>query len=893
MTPFALRTEYACDPPAVDASSPQFRWRVDANERGAAQTACRVQVTRADTLGEPRWDSGKRHSKRAALAYDGPPLESGARYRWRVRVWDGERESDWSDPATFRVGLDGGDWNAEWLRRPEEENADAFERNQFTYFRRGFTLDGPVESARACVAASHAVAFHANGAEIGRGPAPCYPDEQYYRTFDLTEQLREGENAVGALHTWAGPGQGRPAAEPGFCCRLVVELADGDAFVLTTDDTWRVRDAEWRDAPLRNDETAEPVEEIDLRAHPEGWSEPEFDDGDWRAAGSLGEHPVEPWTRLRPQSRTLTREEISPKSLERVGEDTYVADFGRVYAGVPRVRFADGESGRRMELCAGYRLDGEGRVDRVEGTQHTDMRFACVQRDGEQLFRPFHYLGFRYLEIEAPGEELTPAQVSLLARRHDAPEEATFAARGDGADTLEAVYDLCRHSARYGAQEAFVDTPTREKGQFLADAHNTAAVTARAFGERRLSRAAIAEFVRSHSRYWAAEGRVNAVYPNGDGKRDIPEFSALLPAWLAEHFEVTDDRETLSRTYPVLRAVSDYLARHLSDAGLVANLSGGAGGPYEEGIVDWPPEMRYGYDRDWPVRTTVNALAANAFRRTADVAAALDRSPHEIERQRERRARLVTAMNDHLREDGVYVDGASADGAERSEHASQHANACALAFDIVPEGDAGPVLDTVRGRGIEMGPMTVRWLLRAFETTEATDATLDLLTDASTDGWADLLERGGTFTWETWHARDGALPEEERHNRSESHAMGATALVAIQRQLLGVRFDGPGARELAVRPPADALEAAEGTVPTDRGDIEVAWEREPFSLSLSVPWNTTARVELPLGEVSESGVELTPGESPDSLPEGIASVEKEASGRTAVTVSSGTYRFEG
>ncbi len=889
MAPFALRTEYASDPQAVETPSPQFRWRADPDERGAGQSACRVQVVRADGEGERRWDSGKRHTERAALAYDGPPLESGARYRWRVRVWDGERASDWSDPATFRVGLDNGDWDAEWLRRPGEVNADAFERNQFTYVRRAFTLDAPVESARAYVAASHAVAFHANGSEVGRGPAPCYPDEQYYRTFDLTDQFREGRNAVGALHTWAGAGQGRPAAEPGFCCRVVAELADGTEFVLTTDDDWRMRDAEWRDAPLRNDETAEPVEEIDLRAHPDGWSEPGFDDADWRAAGSLGEHPVEPWTRLRAQLRELEREEIGPESLDRVGENTYVADFGRVYAGVPRVRFTDGEAGRRVGMCAGYRLDGEGRVDRVEGTQHTDMRFACVQRDGEGVFRPFHYLGFRYLEIDAPGEELTAEQVSLIARRHDAPGEASFAARGDGADTLVAVYDLCRHSARYGAQGAFVDTPTREKGQFLADAHNTAAVTARAFGERRLSRAAIAEFARSQYRYWAAEGRSNAVYPNGDGKRDIPEFSALLPAWVAEHARATADRETLSPVYPVLKAITDYLSRHISDTGLVANLSGGAGGPYEEGIVDWPPEMRYGYDRDWPVRTTVNALAANAFRRTADVAEALDRPTHEVEYQRERRARLVVAMNDHLREDGVYVDGASRDGTERSGHASQHANAYALAFDVVPEDETGPVLDALRGRGIEMGPMTARWLLRAFGAADEPEETLALLTDASTDGWADLLEQGGTFTWETWHARDDTLPADRRHNRSESHAMGATALVAIQRQLLGVRFAESGARTLRVQVPDCALDAARGSVPTDCGDVAVAWERAgDISLSLSVPWNTTAEVALPAG-VREGDTELRPDS--ESLPEGVESV-RESGTELVVRVGAGDYDFE-
>jgi alpha-L-rhamnosidase len=49
------------------------------------------------------------------------------------------------------------------------------------------------------------------------------------------------------------------------------------------------------------------------------------------------------------------------------------------------------------------------------------------------------------------------------------------------------------------------------------------------YGERRLTRKAIREFVASQRRYWP-DGRLNAVYPNGDGKRDIPDYTEMFPA---------------------------------------------------------------------------------------------------------------------------------------------------------------------------------------------------------------------------------------------------------------------------------------------------------------------------------------------------------------------------
>ncbi|SFB52968.1 alpha-L-rhamnosidase [Amycolatopsis marina] len=49
--------------------------------------------------------------------------------------------------------------------------------------------------------------------------------------------------------------------------------------------------------------------------------------------------------------------------------------------------------------------------------------------------------------------------------------------------------------------------------------------------ERDATQQAIREFLRSQNQYWSSgesAGRYNAVHPNGDGKREIPECTEMF-----------------------------------------------------------------------------------------------------------------------------------------------------------------------------------------------------------------------------------------------------------------------------------------------------------------------------------------------------------------------------
>ena len=209
---------------------------------------------------------------------------------------------------------------------------------------------------------------------------------------------------------------------------------------------------------------------------------------------------------------------------------------------------------------------------------------------------------------------------------------------------VDAVWRLARHSALNASQEQFVDTPTREKGAFQ-DPFDSPVVMA-AFGDRAMTFQALRDVARSQVRYWP-DGRVNNVYPNGDGKRDIPDATEQYVGWVWQTYLTTGDRTQLAALYPVVRNIADYVARAIDPTtGLVTRLPGG-GEDYLYGLVDWPPQMRYGYDVGTAARTTENILAVDVFRRVGQMAARARPAGARGRRCRRQRAHALAGGDRH------------------------------------------------------------------------------------------------------------------------------------------------------------------------------------------------------------------------------------------------------
>ena len=136
---------------------------------------------------------------------------------------------------------------------------------------------------------------------------------------------------------------------------------------------------------------------------------------------------------------------VAPISVRTLGSGSVVADFGAVYAARPQVRFARGVSGRTVPMHVGYELDPDGHVSTTHGTQGTNLSFSYVTREGAQTFEPLTYVGFRYLQIDDPGESLGAAQVMAVAT-HAAMPDVAAATFSTGQHMLDAVWRLNAHS---------------------------------------------------------------------------------------------------------------------------------------------------------------------------------------------------------------------------------------------------------------------------------------------------------------------------------------------------------------------------------------------------------------------------------------------------------------
>jgi alpha-L-rhamnosidase len=736
--------------------------------------------------------------------------------------------------------------------------------DEWTLFRSKILLTGTVARARLFAAASHHAQLALDGIACLSTTSFGYPGEGYYDAADVTALLaaysppepkqpgqpsqpvlpgqpaqpdRPVEVPLTALLHWYGPGQGRAAGLPGLLVRLSVDYTDGRREIFGSTPDWSAAEAPYRQAGYRNDE-GDPVEHFD------GQAAAALDDGqDMAPALSYGTHPVPEFPALHPRRTSLTETFAAPQSFLTAADGTLVADFGRVIPGRPEVDFRTGVAGRTLMIRAGYVLTDDGRVNRSKtASQNTDMSFPYTQADGPQQFRATVHLGFRYLEL--PGVEasdLSRVGAVVVHGRH--PGEGTFSSSDP---TLDAVFRLLRDSALHGVQEQFVDTPTREKGQFLADAVNISYATMSLFGEHAYTAQALREFGWSAARYWTTgedRGRYNAVYPNGDGKRDIPDFSLMMPEWAEEYHLQTGDLALIQELLPHLRNTADYALRYLATegptTGLVTTLGGGSG-PYLHGIVDWPAPGRFGYDMECTAKTTVNAQAYSALISTARLCSLAGQKEAAV-RYTAHAAALAEAIRTHLRVDGVMVDGLHADGTP-STHASQHATSFPLSLGITDAAHVPADAQRVADQGMRQGPMTVHRLVRALLSAGRTDAVLDLLTASDQPGWARLLESGASFTWETWELVDGT-------DYSQSHAWSASVVKEILKFLLGVRVTVPGGGELLIEPPECRLEHASGTVPLPNGYAAVGWRRTPAGMHLecTLPPGVTATVRLPAG----------------------------------------------
>ncbi len=881
-----LRCEYLLNPLGIDERRPRLSWILESSQRGQRQTAYRILVSSTEALlAEDRgdlWDTGRIPGDRThQIVYEGRPLTSRQRCYWKVRSWDKDgRPGDFSSTAFWTMGLlDPGDWKAQWIRadrRPPAAPPEPLAPGPPPpHFRTEFEAGPELRKATVYVTARGLFELRLNGVRVGDDVfAPEWTDYNrriQYRTYDVTDLLRPGKNAWGAVVAdgwfsgyvgWRKV-RGNYGFENSLLAQLELDYADGTRASIVTDETWR-----WAEGPIRSADLLM-GQHIDARLAIPGWDTKDFDATSWHPVEIAEPTGAELVAQPSPPVRIIA--EIAPTAVTEPRPGVFVFDLGQNIAGWARLN-VHGRAGDRIELRFAERLDPDGTIytANLRDAKATDI-YIC-RGGGPELFEPrFTFHGFQYIEITGfPGYPGLDA-VTGCALASACPEAGVFQCSHPMVNRL---FSNLLWSQRANYISIPTDCPQRdERLGWMGDAQ----VFVRT-GSFNLDVAAF--FTK-----WMQDV-VDAQSPEGA----FPDFAPRLndkvlmgfeaaPAWGDAGiiipwtvYRVYADTRIIQRHWEAMERWMDFLRRTNPD--LIRRRS--VGNNYGDWLsiqADTPKDL---------LATAYWAWDARLMARMADV----------IDRKEESSA--YAALFQEIRR-AFQEEFLSEKGSIKGE--TQTGWLLALAMDLLPENlrsqAAESLVADIRARDghLSTGFVGCAHLLPVLTEAGYTDTAFRLLLNDTFPSWGYSIKHGATSIWERW---DGWTEErgfqDPGMNSFNHYAFGAVG-EWLYRYVAGIDLDEerPGYERFRIRPfIGGGLEWARAEYDSIRGKITSGWSlREGgISLDVRVPPGTSAEVHIPCTDPDR----IREGKTPADRANGVKYLRQEAE-RTVYAVESGSYRF--
>lgn len=587
--------------------------------------------------------------------------------------------------------------------------------------------------------------------------------------------------------------------------------------------------------------------------------------------------------------KPLVQTEVPPVKVEELEslDGGWFIDFGKAAYGTVRFQATAVEPGQVVTVHLGETINKGG--TRINRTPGGTIRYRAMQqplKEGTHWYRVRitpdskntrtaggavlmpkavgEVLPFRYCELEGYPGTVKPEVIRQIRVHYPFDEEASHFESSN--QILNDIWELCKYSMKATSFTGLYIDGDRERIPYEADAYinqlgHYCVDTEYAMGRRTM------EYFWDHAT-WPVEWHQHM----------------SLMAW-AEYL-YTGDRSFVEKHYD--RLVAKLLLPMAGPDGLLkAPVKRGVGAKtFDKAflasigmannrsfriLVDWPTTERDGHVLK-QVNSVVNAFHYNNLLLMSRIA--LDLGKNEDARRFEDEATRVAKAYQKAffkEAEGIYRDGVGTD------HSSTHANLFPLAFGLVPAEHQQSVADYVVSRGMSCSVYAAQYLMEALYRAGRANEAFDLLTSQEIRSWYNMIRVGSTITLEAWDNKF-------KPNQDWNHAWGAVPANIIPRYLLGVRPLEPGFGRVLVRPMPGPLQQAEATVPTPRGGIDLKINNEPgspFELTLSIPANMTARVEIPLpagqGELLMNGKNVK-----STKRNGFAVIE---------TVGSGTHHF--
>ncbi|WP_073946366.1 alpha-L-rhamnosidase [Streptomyces kebangsaanensis] len=682
---------------------------------------------------------------------------------------------------------------------------------------------GKVTRARLYATALGLYEAQLNGRRVGEDRlAPGWTDYRkrvQYQTYDVTELLSPGRNALGVTLAagwyaggiaWLGPHQ--YGERPALLAQLEVTYADGSTQKVVSGPDWRASTGPVTNADLMAGE------DYDARLETDGWTSAGFDDGTWAGAETVDEvtatvvAQVDGATRL---GRTLPARKLTePKP------GVFVYDLGQNMVGTVRLTVS-GKAGTTVRLRHAEVLNPDGTLytANLRTARATDT--YVLKGEGKETYEPgFTFHGFRYVEVTGwPGKPPLSA-VEGRVLHTSAPFTMDF-------ETDLPMLNQLHSNITWGQRGNFVsvptDTPARDERLGWTGDINVFAPTATYTME---SARFLTKWLTDLRDAQTDDGAFTDVAPIvsglGHGAAGWGDAGVTVP-WAL--YQAYGDTRVLEESWASMLKWLDYLEAH----------SKGYLRP-AEGYGDW-----LNVQDETPKDVIGTAYFAHSADLVARTAEALGKDPKPC-------SDLFRAVRDAFR--AAYVgDGGRVKGD------TQTAYVLALSMDLLTDADRGPaagrLVELIRSKDwhLSTGFLGTPRLLPVLTDTGHTDIAYRLLTQRSFPSWGYQIDRGATTMWERWDSirPDGSF-QDAGMNSFNHYAYGSVGAWMYE-NIAGIAPAAPGFRAIRVRPrPGGGVTRARGRLESVHGPIATRWTagKDGFRLSLTVPANTAAEVWIPV-----------------------------------------------
>jgi alpha-L-rhamnosidase len=742
------------------------------------------------------------------------------------------------------------------------------------YLRKTLTISKDLRSARFYVTALGSYRVFLNGSRIG--PDVMTPDFTDYRkrvlyqAYDVSRLLVNGDNVIGALLgdgwygsglTWVGMHFFPPPDR--FLAQLELDYADGSHDTIVTDDAWKTASS----AIVRSDIYGGEV--YDARLEQPGWEKPGFDDSKWKPAVVTDAPAVTVSSQITAPARVIAT--LDPKRVTPAINGAYIFDMGQNMVGWVTLK-VKGPAGTRVRLRFAEILNTDGTIY-TANLRNADATDIYTLRGGdEETFAPhFTFHGFRYVEMTGyPG---TPPLDAIKG-------EVVSSVSGDPVARLDTSSDLVNRMwsiGIWGQRGNFLSIPTDcpqrdERLGWMGDA----GVFWRT-GSYNFDIAAFSQkFIQDITDAQSPQGAFRNVSPNtlpssADESEEPPPGSDMVgaPGWGDAGVIVPwttwvqyGDKAVIEKNWDAMQRWMEFIQARNPDFLRTKGV-----GP---NFADWlAPDEHTNKDL---LATAYWALIANMM---SQMARAIDK-----EDDAKRYDDVVQNIRAAFQKAYIQEDGEVGTGTQTSY-------VVALYTKMAPEALEPLLVEKLvkdieaRNWHLSTGFLGTPFLLFTLADHGRSDVAYRLLLNDTYPSWGYMLSKGATTWWERWNGDTG-----DPSMNSYNHYAFGSVIAWVYRYAAGIdtTVDSPGFKEILVHPHLDArMTTARAEYDSVYGKIISDWKGSPvgpFSLKVTIPANTSAKVFLP----------AIPGAQPTE--DGNLVEAQAVDGSYIVRIGSGTYNFE-